>query len=135
MYTQKIMEMFQNPKNVGAIRGASGIGKVGNPVCGDIMNVYLKIEDGVIVDAKFKTFGCVAAIVSSSVACELIKGKTIEEAKQITNKQVLDMVGPLPANKIHCSILAEEAIGEAIKDYYKRLDREKKRLEKAKASK
>lgn len=132
MYTKKIMDMFQNPKNVGMIKGASGVGRVGNTVCGDIMTIYLKIEDDVIVDAKFKTFGCVAAIVSSSVACELIKGKTVEEAKQLTNKQVLEIVGELPANKIHCSILAEEAIGEAIKDYYKKQEKLKKKENAAK---
>lgn len=132
MYTKKVMDIFQNPKNVGVIRGADGVGQVGNAVCGDIMKITIKVEDNKIVDAKFKTFGCVAAIASSSVACELIKGKTLEEAKALTNKQVLEVLGEVPANKIHCSVLAEEAIGLAIEDYYKKQAKLAKKLEKEK---
>ena len=121
MYNPKVMEIFKNPKNVGSLKGANGIGKVGNAACGDVMKIYLKINDnGIIEDAKFKTFGCAAAIVSTSVATELIKGKTIDEALQVTNKQILDILGGLPTQKIHCSVLAEEAIESAIEDYRKK---------------
>ena len=120
MYNERVMKMFKNPKNVGVLRGANGIGTIGNAACGDIMRIYLIIEDGIIRDAKFKTFGCAAAIVSSSVATEKIKGMTIEEALKVTNKQILDEVGDLPPQKIHCSVLAQEAIEAAIKDYRKR---------------
>ena len=106
MYNEKVMEIFKNPKNVGSLRGANAKGRVGNAACGDIMELYLIIEDEVIKDAKFKTFGCAAAIVSTSVATELIKGKTIEEALAIKNKDILDILGGLPQNKIHCSDLA-----------------------------
>ena len=123
MYTEKVMKRFMSPKNVGTIKGASGIGKVGNPVCGDIMKVYLKIEDEVVVDAKMKTFGCAAAIVSADIAMDLVKGKTIEEAAKVTNQDVLDVVGEVPSQKIHCSILAKEAIEEALKDYRKKLEK------------
>lgn len=130
MYTKKVMDIFQNPKHVGVIRGADGVGQVGNAVCGDIMKITIKVEDNKIVDAKFKTFGCVAAIASSSVACGLIIGKTLEEAKALTNKQVLEVLGEVPANKIHCSVLAEEAINLAIEDYHKKQEKLAKKLEK-----
>lgn len=124
MYTQKVIDIFKNPKNAGGLRGANGIGKVGNSACGDIMKVYLKInEDGIIEDAKFKTFGCAAAIASTSVACDMIKGMTIEEALEVKNSQVIETLGGLPAQKIHCSILAEEAIHAAIDDYYKKKEK------------
>lgn len=130
MYTKKVMNIFQNPKHVGVIRGADGVGQVGNAVCGDIMKITIKVEDNKIIDAKFKTFGCVAAIASSSVACGLIIGKTLEEAKALTNKQVLEVLGEVPANKIHCSVLAEEAINLAIEDYHKKQEKLAKKLEK-----
>ncbi len=117
MYNNKVISVFANPKNVGEIADASGVGTVGNASCGDIMQVYLKIENDVIVDAKFKTFGCAAAIASSETAMEMIKGKTIEEALAITNADVVQQLEGLPPQKIHCSVLAEEAIAEAIKDY------------------
>ena len=120
MYNEKVMEIFKNPKNVGTLRGANAKGRVGNAACGDIMEIYMIIEDEIIKDAKFKTFGCAAAIVSTSVATELIKGKTIDEALQISNKQILDILGGLPTQKIHCSVLAEEAIANAIEDYRKK---------------
>ena len=120
-YTEKVMDYFLNPRNMGEIPDANGVGEVGNPRCGDIMKMYLKIENGVVVDAKFKTFGCAAAIATSSVATELIKGKTIENALKITNKDVIDYLGGLPKPKIHCSLLAEQSIKSAIEDYYRRL--------------
>ena len=118
MYSAKVMEHFANPHNVGEIPDANGVGEVGNPKCGDIMRMYLKIENNVIVDVKFLTFGCGAAIATSSMATDLIKGKTIDEALKITNKDVVDALGGLPAYKLHCSVLAEEAFKSAIKDYY-----------------
>ena len=121
MYNDKVMEIFQNPKNVGELKGANGIGTVGNESCGDIMKLYLKINDKeVIENATFKTFGCAAAIVSSSVATEMIKGKTVDEALQLENEAIIDYLGGLPDNKIHCSILAKEAITEAVKDFRKK---------------
>lgn len=117
MYSDKVMDHFTNPRNVGEIDNPDGIGEVGNAQCGDIMRISLQVEDDVIVDVKFKTFGCGAAIASSSMATELIKGKTIDEALAITNKAVADALDGLPPVKMHCSILAEEAIEEAIKDY------------------
>lgn len=117
MYNQKIINTLANPKNVGEISNPSGVGTVGNASCGDIMQMFLKIENDIIVDAKFKTFGCGAAIASSSVATELIIGKTIDEALKITNADVVETLEGLPPQKIHCSVLAEEAIAEAIKDY------------------
>ncbi|WP_438315555.1 Fe-S cluster assembly scaffold protein NifU [Candidatus Caldatribacterium sp. SIUC1] len=117
MYTEKVLEHFRNPRNVGRIEDADGVGKVGNPVCGDVMVVYLKIRDDRIEDAKFETFGCGAAIATSSMATELIKGKTIEEALGVTNKAVAEALGGLPPHKMHCSVLAEEAIRAAIEDY------------------
>lgn len=120
MYNDKVLEIFANPKNVGELEGANAMGKVGNASCGDIMQVFLKIEDGIIRDASFKTFGCAAAIASSSTATEMIKGKTIEEALKIKNADVVEALHGLPAQKIHCSVLAEEAIHAAIEDYYSR---------------
>ncbi len=117
MYNEKVMEIFANPKNVGAIENANAVGTVGNPSCGDIMKLYLLIKDNKIEDAKFETFGCAAAIVSSSVATEMIKGKTVEEALNLNNQEIIDYLGGLPAQKIHCSVLAKEAIEEAIKYY------------------
>ena len=108
MYSDKVMDHFKNPRNVGEIENASGIGEVGNPVCGDIMNIYLKVENNVITDAKFKTFGCGAAIASSSMATELIRGRTLEEAWEVSNKAVAEALEGLPPIKMHCSVLAEE---------------------------
>lgn len=128
MYNPKVMEIFKNPKNVGSLKGANGIGKVGNAACGDVMKIYLKINDnGIIEDAKFKTFGCAAAITSTSVATEMIKGRTIEEALQLKNSEIIEYLGGLPAQKIHCSILAEEAIRAAVEDYYKKKEKEAKK--------
>ena len=112
------MDHFRNPRNVGTIDNADGIGEVGNPVCGDIMKIYLQIEDDIITDVKFETFGCGSAIASSSMATEMIKGKPISEALELTNKAVTEALDGLPAHKLHCSVLAEEAIKSAIKDYY-----------------
>ena len=120
MYSAKVMEHFANPHNVGELPDDNGVGEVGNPKCGDIMRMYLKIENNVIVDVKFLTFGCGAAIATSSMATDLIKGKTIDEALAVTNRQVVDALGGLPAHKLHCSVLAEESIKSAIKDYYDR---------------
>jgi len=118
MYNEKVMDVFKNPKNVGEIENPDGIGTVGNEVCGDIMQITLRIENDVIKDAKFKTFGCAAAIATSSTATEMIKGMTVEEALKVTNKKVIETLGGLPAQKIHCSVLAEEAIKKAIDDYH-----------------
>ncbi len=119
MYSEKVMDHFSNPRNVGEIEDANAVGQVGNATCGDIMKMYLKInEDGIIEDAKFKTFGCGAAIATSSMATELIKGKTVEEALKLTNKAVVEALDGLPPQKLHCSVLAEEAVKEAIADYY-----------------
>ena len=120
MYSQKVLEHFSNPHNVGEIVDANGVGEVGNAKCGDIMKMYLKIEDGIIKDVKFKTFGCGAAIATSSMATDLIKGATVEEALKLTNKAVVEALDGLPPAKIHCSVLAEEAIKTAIADYYTR---------------
>lgn len=120
MYSEKVMDHFMNPRNVGEIKNADGVGRVGNPKCGDIMEMYLKIENNVIVDAKFKTFGCGAAVATSSISTELVKGKTIEEALEITNKAVAEALDGLPPAKMHCSNLAEEAIRAAIDDYKKK---------------
>ena len=118
LYSEKVMDHFRNPRNVGIIEDADGIGEVGNPVCGDIMKIYLKIENDIIVDVKFETFGCGSAIASSSMATELIKGRPISEAMEVTNKAVAEALDGLPAHKMHCSVLAEEAIRAALKDYY-----------------
>ena len=120
MYSEKVMEHFSNPRNVGEIEDANAVGTVGNPKCGDIMKMYMKIENDVITDVKFKTFGCGAAIATSSMATEMVKGKTIQEALQLTNKAVADALDGLPPAKLHCSVLAEEAIKSAIADYYRR---------------
>ena len=120
LYTETVMDHFMHPRNVGSIENADGVGEVGNAKCGDIMKMYLKIRDNVIEEVKFETFGCGSAIASSSVATEMIKGKTIEEALAVTNKQVVDALGGLPTYKLHCSVLAEEAIKSAVKDYYDR---------------
>ena len=120
MYTEQVIDHFTNPRNVGEIENASGVGLVGNAKCGDIMKIFIKVKNNVIVDVKFKTFGCGAAIATSSRATEMVMGKTIEEALAVTNKQVVDALGGLPAYKLHCSVLAEEAIKSAVKDYYDR---------------
>lgn len=119
-YSEKVMDHFMNPRNIGEIEDASGIGTVGNPKCGDIMKVYLKIENNIVKDAKFKTFGCGAAIATSSIATELIIGKTIEESLKITNKTVMEALDGLPPVKVHCSCLAEEALQSALWDYAKK---------------
>ena len=118
LYSEKVMDHFRNPRNVGVIENADGIGEVGNTKCGDIMKIYLKIENDTIVDVKFETFGCGSAIASSSMATELIKGKPVSEALSLTNKAVVEALDGLPAHKLHCSVLAEEAIKAALKDYY-----------------
>lgn len=118
LYSEKVMDHFTNPRNVGKIENADGIGEVGNAKCGDIMKIYLKIENDIIVDVKFNTFGCGSAIASSSMATELIKGKPLSEALTLTNKAVAEALDGLPAHKMHCSVLAEEAIRMAIKNYY-----------------
>ncbi len=118
LYSEKVMDHFRNPRNVGVIENPDGVGEVGNMKCGDIMKIYLKIEDGIIADVKFETFGCGSAIASSSMATELIKGKPLSEALTLTNKAVAEALDGLPAYKMHCSVLAEEAIRAAIKDYY-----------------
>ncbi len=120
LYSEKVMDHFRNPRNVGVIEDANGIGEVGNARCGDIMKMYLKIEDDVIQDVKFETFGCGSAIASSSMATELIKGKPVSEAMQLTNKAVAEALDGLPAYKMHCSVLAEEAIQAALEDYRSR---------------
>ena len=120
MYSEKVMDHFMNPRNVGEINEADGVGQVGNPKCGDIMKMYLKIEDNVIVDAKFRTFGCGAAVATSSMATELVVGKTVDEALQITNQAVAEALGGLPPVKMHCSNLAEEAIRAVIEDYQRK---------------
>lgn len=117
MYTEQVMEAFKNPQNVGEIENPDGFGKVGNEICGDIMQITLRIENDVIVDAKFKTFGCAAAVATSSTATQMVIGMTVEEAYQLTNKVVVEKLGGLPVQKIHCSVLAEEAIKAAIEDY------------------
>ena len=120
LYSDKVMDHFRNPRNVGVLEDANGIGEVGNAKCGDIMKMYLKIEDDIIQDVKFETFGCGSAIASSSMATELIKGKPVSEAMQLTNKAVAEALDGLPAYKMHCSVLAEEAIQSALQDYEKR---------------
>ena len=119
LYSEKVMDHFQNPRNVGKLDDASGIGEVGNAKCGDIMRMYIKVDDdGVITDCKFNTFGCGSAIATSSMATELIKGKPVEEALELSNKAVVEALDGLPAYKLHCSVLAEEAVKAAVKDYY-----------------
>lgn len=121
MYSEKVLDHFSNPRNVGELADANGVGEVGNAVCGDIMKMYLKIENGRIEDIAFKTFGCGAAIATSSIATELIKGKSLDDALKLTNKAVVEALGGLPPAKVHCSVLAEQAVKSAISDYYKRL--------------
>ena len=120
LYSEKVMDHFTHPRNVGTIENADGIGEVGNAKCGDIMKIYLKIDNGIISDVKFNTFGCGSAIASSSMATEMIKGKPLSEALELTNKAVVEALDGLPAHKIHCSVLAEEAVKAAVADYYKR---------------
>lgn len=119
-YSKKVMEHFANPHNVGVIEDANGVGEIGNAKCGDIMKMYLKIENDIIVDVKFKTYGCASAIATSSIATDLIKGQPISEALKLTNKAVVEALDGLPAVKIHCSVLAEQAIKAALSDYYTR---------------
>ena len=120
LYSEKVMDHFRNPRNVGVLEDANGIGEVGNAKCGDIMKIYLKIEDDIVRDVKFETFGCGSAIASSSMATELIKGQPVSEVRKLTNKAVTEALDGLPAHKIHCSVLAEEAIQSALEDYQKR---------------
>ena len=119
-YSEKVMDHFRNPRNVGVIENADGVGEVGNVKCGDIMKIYLKIEDDIIRDVKFETFGCGSAIASSSMATEMIKGKPLAQAMRLTNKAVAEALDGLPAHKLHCSVLAEEAVKAALKDYFDR---------------
>ena len=120
MYSDEVMDHFRNPRNVGFVENADGIGKVGNPVCGDIMELTIKVEDDVNTDARFRTFGCGAAIATSSIVTEMVKGKRLDEALQISNKAVVDALGGLPRVKVHCSVLAEQALKSAIQDYHER---------------
>ena len=117
MYNEKVMDHFYNPRNVGVMEDATVVGEVGNARCGDIMRLYMKIENNIIIDVKFQTFGCGAAIAATSMGTEMIKGKTVEEALKVTNKDVLDELGGLPVEKIHCSVLFEEVVKDALKDY------------------
>lgn len=133
LYTEKVMDHFEHPRNVGEIEHADGVGQVGNPKCGDIMKMYLKIDDGVITDVKFKTFGCGAAIATSSMATEMVKGKRVSEALQLTNKAVAEALDGLPPVKMHCSMLAEQAIHAAVEDYIKKHPEEAAGLELTKA--
>jgi len=128
MYNEKVMELFRNPKNAGAIRGANAVGKAGNHACGDIIKIYMNVDkNDVITEASFKTFGCVSAIAASDITCDLVRGKTIEKALKVTNKDVVDALGGLPAQKMHCSVLAKEAIEDAVKMYRKSLAKPKKK--------
>ena len=120
LYSEKVMDHFRNPRNVGQIEDADGIGEVGNAKCGDIMRMYIKVDDGIITDVKFNTFGCGSAIATSSMATELIKGKTVKEALELSNKAVVEALDGLPVHKLHCSVLAEQAVRAAVKDYYDR---------------
>ena len=120
LYSAKVMDHFMNPRNVGIMEDADGVGQVGSARCGDTMKIYLKIQDGIITRATFETFGCGTAIASSSMATEMIKGKTIDEALAVTNRQVVEALGGLPARKLHCSVLAEQAVRAAVRDYYDR---------------
>ena len=120
LYSEKVMDHFRNPRNVGVIEDADGVGEVGNARCGDIMKFYIKVDDGIITDIKFETFGCGSAIASASMATELIKGQPVEKALELTNRAVVEALDGLPAHKIHCSVLAEEVIKAALKDYYDR---------------
>lgn len=133
LYSEKVMDHFQHPRNLGKMEDADGIGEVGNAKCGDIMKMYIKVKDGIITDVKFNTFGCGSAIATSSMATELVKGKPITEAVKLTNQAVVEALDGLPAHKIHCSVLAEEAIKAAVKDYYDRhgISYDEKELESA----
>ena len=122
LYSDKVMDHFRNPRNLGTLENADGIGEVGNAKCGDIMKIYIKIDDGIISDVRFETFGCASAIASSSMATELIKGKSIDEALSLTNQAVTEALEGLPAQKIHCSVLAEQAIKKALEDYYEKIN-------------
>ncbi|MBR4770301.1 MAG: Fe-S cluster assembly scaffold protein NifU [Clostridia bacterium] len=126
LYSEKVMDHFRNPRNVGVIEDADGVGEVGNAKCGDIMKIYLKIENGIVEDVKFETFGCASAVASSSMATELIKGQPVSEALKLTNQAVAEALDGLPAYKMHCSVLAEEAIKNALEDYYKKHPEEKR---------
>jgi nitrogen fixation NifU-like protein len=117
LYNEKVIEHFRNPRNVGEMENPDGVGRVGDPVCGDVMELYIKVKDGIIVDAKFKTFGCAAAIATSSMVTEMVKGKSVEEALKISNKAVVEALDGLPPAKVHCSVLAEDALRAAIEDY------------------
>ncbi len=128
-YSQKVIDHFTNPRNVGEIEDADGIGEVGNPVCGDMMQLFIKVRDGKIADAKFKTFGCCAAIATSSMMTELIKGRTLSDLKEITNKVVTEALDGLPKVKLHCSVLAEDALKAALKDYYQKKGEEENGVE------
>ena len=123
LYSEKVMDHFLHPRNVGVIEDANAVGEVGNAKCGDIMKMYLKIKDGIVVDVKFETFGCGSAIASSSMATEMIKGKPLSEVRKLTNQAVTEALDGLPAHKIHCSVLAEEAIHSALEDYYRRQEK------------
>ena len=133
-YSKKVMDHFMNPRNMGEIENADGVGEVGNPSCGDVMRIYLKIDGGIIKDAKFKTFGCGAAIATSSMATEMVKGKTIEEALKISNSAVAEALDGLPPVKMHCSVLAEEALEAALEDYYKRNGQDPSKVKEIKRS-
>lgn len=126
-YTEKVLDHFRNPRNMGKIENPDGIGKVGNPVCGDVMCIYIKVENDVIVDCKFETFGCVAAIATSSILTELAKGKTLDSALKISNKDVAEKLGGLPTTKMHCSLLAEDGLRSAINDYRKKSSPDKEK--------
>ena len=130
-YTEQVMDHFMNPRNMGEMENADGVGTVGNAKCGDIMRIYIKVENDVITDVTFKTFGCGAAIATSSKATEIVKGMTLEEAEKVTNKMVMEALGGLPPVKVHCSVLAEEALHAAIKDYRDRMNGGEKTLEQA----
>ena len=120
LYSEKVMDHFQHPRNLGKMENADGVGEVGNAKCGDIMKVYIKVDDGIITDVKFNTFGCGSAIATSSMATEMIKGKSVEDALELSNQAVVEALDGLPTHKIHCSVLAEEAVKAAVKDYYDR---------------
>jgi nitrogen fixation NifU-like protein len=133
-YSDKVMDHFMNPRNMGEIEDANGVGEVGNPACGDVMKLFFKIDDkGIIQDVKFKTFGCGAAIASSSMATELLKGKSVEEVLELTNNAIVEALDGLPPAKIHCSVMAEEAIEAALKDYYKRIGQDPSIVDEMKA--
>lgn len=119
-YSEKVLDHFRNPRNVGEMENPDGVGRVGNVVCGDIMELYIRVKDGIITDAKFKTFGCAAALATSSMVTEIVKGKTVEEALRVSNKAVAEALDGLPSHKLHCSVLAEEALKSAIEDYLKK---------------